>query len=44
MLKKNENSLLIFDFEGGNISNIATFYNSFGAEVETYSLVTRILL
>ena len=44
MLKKNENSLLIFDFEGGNISNIATFYNSFGAEEETYSLVTRILL
>jgi hypothetical protein len=44
MLKKNENSNLIFDFEGGNLPNMATFYNSFGADVETYSLVTRTLL
>jgi len=44
MLKKYENSSLIFDFEGGNMPNMATFYNSFGAEVETYSLVSRTLL
>lgn len=44
MLKKHENSSLIFDFEGGNMPNMATFYNSFGAEVETYSLVRRTLL
>ncbi len=36
MLKKNEKSALIFDFEGGNMPNIATFYNSFGAEIEEY--------
>ncbi|WP_445747981.1 hypothetical protein [Polaribacter sp.] len=44
MLKKHENSQLIFDFEGGNMPNMATFYNSFGADVETYSLVSRTLL
>lgn len=44
VLKTNQNSPLIFDFEGGNIPNIATFYNSFGAEKENYSLVKRSLL
>ena len=44
MLKKSENSQLIFDFEGGNIPNMATFYNSFGAEEEIYTLLTRTLV
>lgn len=44
MLKKYENSHLIFDFEGGNISNMGKFYRSFGAEEEIYALVTRSLV
>ena len=44
MIKKNENSQLIFDFEGGNIPNMGKFYRSFGAEEETYSLVINTLL
>ena len=44
MLTKNENSQLIFDFEGGNILNMGKFYRSFGAEEEIYALVTRTLV
>jgi hypothetical protein len=44
MLKKNENSQFIFDFEGGNIPNMGKFYRSFGAEEEIYALVTRTLV
>jgi hypothetical protein len=44
ILKKNENSQLIFDFEGGNIPNMGKFYRSFGAEEEIYALVTRTLV
>lgn len=44
MLKKYENSHLIFDFEGGNIPNMGKFYRSFGAEEEIYALVTRSLV
>ena len=44
MLTKNENSQLIFDFEGGNILYMGKFYRSFGAEEEIYALVTRTLV
>ncbi len=41
MIKKNENSQLIFDFEGGNIPNMGKFYRSFGAEEECFCVYKR---
>lgn len=41
MLKKNENSQLIFDFEGGNLPNMGKFYRSFGAEEECFCVYSR---
>ncbi len=36
VIKQNSNSNLIFDFEGSMIPEIASFFKSFGAELETY--------
>jgi hypothetical protein len=44
MIKRYQKSDLIFDFEGGNISNIGKFYRSFNAEEEVYSILNRALL
>lgn len=41
MLKKNENSQRIFDFEGGNLPNMGKFYRSFGAEEECFCVYSR---
>ncbi|MDX6746700.1 hypothetical protein SHK09_07845 [Polaribacter sp. PL03] len=44
VIKKNENSNLILDFEGGNMPNIGKFYRSFGAEEEIYSTFNKAFL
>ncbi|MCG1035722.1 hypothetical protein [Polaribacter sargassicola] len=36
VIKRNENSNFILDFEGGNLPNTATFFKGFGAKVEEY--------
>jgi len=41
MIKTNKNSSLVFDFEGGNLPNMAIFYNSFGAEKECFYILER---
>lgn len=35
-IKENASTELLLDFEGSDIKNLAFFYSSFGAEVETY--------
>ncbi|ARV16676.1 hypothetical protein [Polaribacter sp. SA4-12] len=40
IIERNEKSNLILDFEGGNLPNIATFFKSFGANVEEYQQFT----
>jgi lipid II:glycine glycyltransferase (peptidoglycan interpeptide bridge formation enzyme) len=41
IIKEYENSNLILDFEGGNMTNIGSFYKSFGAEIEMYYFFSR---
>ncbi len=36
MIERHANSKLLFDFEGSNISSLASFFKSFGAELEPY--------
>ena len=40
VIKKNQSSNLVVDFEGGEIATIASFFRSFGAKKETYFLFT----
>ena len=44
LIKEFSNTARILDFEGSQISGIATFFKSFGAEKETYFLLRRPLL
>ena len=44
IIKENSNSRRVLDFEGSMLPNIASFFKSFGAEVETYSLFKKRLL
>ena len=39
LIKNHENSTKILDFEGSMIEGVASFYESFGSEVETYNLL-----
>jgi hypothetical protein len=41
ILEKYSNSDLIFDFEGGNLPNIATFFKSFGTKKEFFFQLKR---
>lgn len=41
LLEEYSNSDLIFDFEGGNLPNIATFFKSFGAKKEYFYQLRR---
>ena len=40
IIKRNENSNFILDFEGGNLPNMATFFKGFGANAEEYQQFT----
>jgi len=44
VIKEYQNTDLILDFEGGNISSIGLFFNSFGAQTENYVLFKRSFL
>lgn len=44
IIKNDENSNKILDFEGGNIDSIGKFYRSFGATEESYSVFKRTFL
>ena len=44
VIKEYQNTDLILDFEGGNISSIGSFFNSFGAQTENYVLFKRSFL
>ena len=39
VIRSYENSLKILDFEGSMIKGVASFYESFGSEIETYNLL-----
>ena len=39
IIKKYQNSEYILDFEGSMVKGVASFYKSFGAEKEVYSLL-----
>ncbi len=39
MIQTYSNTLIVFDFEGSMIKNVEMFYKSFGAQLETYSLL-----
>ena len=41
ILKKNQNTHTVFDFEGSMIDGVADFYKSFGAEKEVYSCLLK---
>lgn len=41
IIKENSNSKKTLDFEGSMIPSIASFFKSFGAEIETYSLLKK---
>ena len=41
LIKKHENSNLLFDFEGSMIPNVANFYKSFGVQKEIYFLYQK---
>lgn len=40
IIEKNEKSDFILDFEGGNLSNTAKFFKSFGSEIEEYHQIS----
>lgn len=44
IIEKYQQTNTILDFEGGNLPNIATFFKSFGAEKESYSVFNRTFL
>ena len=44
IIKGNCNSRKMLDFEGSMLPSIASFFKSFGAEIETYSLLKKRLL
>jgi len=44
IIKENSNSNRMLDFEGSMTPSIASFFKSFGAEIETYSLLKKRLL
>ena len=41
IIKKYQNSEYILDFEGSMVKGVASFYKSFGSEVESYSVFTK---
>ena len=41
IIKKYQNSDYILDFEGSMVKGVASFYKSFGSEVESYSVFTK---
>ena len=41
VIETNSNSNKMLDFEGSMTPNIASFFKSFGAEIETYSLFKK---
>jgi hypothetical protein len=42
IIRKFQNSDYILDFEGSMVNGVASFYKSFGAEKEVYSLLQAI--
>jgi len=41
IIKNFQDSEYILDFEGSMVSGVAKFYESFGSEVESYSVFTK---